>query len=114
MKWLLLKRKMYWYKTQYYVQGVVFETQPKANVDTQPRDVATGHKYGGFIQPDESEGDDYYLSYSQFSSQLSEIGVQLVLMGLNLPVQTKMRSGWVMMMTVLLVPVASIIGSGNQ
>jgi hypothetical protein len=41
------------------------------------------------------------------------LGVQLVLMGLNLPVQTVMRSGWVMRMIVLLVLMASIIGSRN-
>jgi hypothetical protein len=57
--------------TQDYVQVVVFEKQPEADVDNQPPDFADGHNYGGFNQPAESEGDDY-LSYSQFSSQLSE------------------------------------------
>jgi hypothetical protein len=58
-------------ETQNYVQVIVFETQPEADVNNQPRDVATGQKYCGFIQPAESEGDDYS-SYSQLSSQLSE------------------------------------------
>jgi hypothetical protein len=41
------------------------------------------------------------------------LGVNLVLMGLNLPVLTATRSDWIMRMTVLLVLMASIIGSRN-
>jgi hypothetical protein len=58
-------------QTKYPVQVVVFETQPEADVNNQPRDVVAGHKYGGFIQPAESECDNYS-SYSQLASQQSE------------------------------------------
>jgi anthranilate/para-aminobenzoate synthase component II len=41
------------------------------------------------------------------------LGVQLVLVGLSLPMQTATRSCWVMRMTVLLAIMPSIIRSGN-
>jgi hypothetical protein len=47
------------------------------------------------------------------ATEWSLLGAQLVLMELNLPVLTATRSGWVMMMTVLVVFMASIIGSRN-
>jgi hypothetical protein len=58
-------------ETQESLQVAVFETQPQYDVANQPRDVdiAAGHKYGGFHQPTESEGDDYS-SYSQLSTRL--------------------------------------------
>jgi hypothetical protein len=61
-------------ETQESVQVVVFETQPEADVYTQPHAIAeAGHKFGGFHQPNESDG-DAYLSYSQFLSHSSEQG----------------------------------------
>jgi hypothetical protein len=113
-------------ETQDYVQVVVFETQPEADVDNQPPDFYDGHNYGGFNQPAESEGDDY-LSYSQLSSQLSEQVYTRYHCGNGISTDwcppctysvgfiwlASTRSGWAMRMNVLLVFMASIIGSRN-
>jgi hypothetical protein len=60
-------------ETQESLQVVVFETQPKADANNQPHNVAAGRKCGGFHHPTASDG-DAYSSYSQFSSQLSKQG----------------------------------------
>jgi hypothetical protein len=59
--------------TEESYQVIVFETKPEVDDVVVPPAVVTGSTYGGFQLPTESEVDDY-LSFSQFSSQLSDQG----------------------------------------